>query len=208
MARTSVIFLSMALLMLIGATSASAFRVSRLMAPPAVCANQFDDAAPAKVQEDAMDCMTNYARQRDHRRRFGELAKLNRSAEHKSHDILRCNSFSHFACGRQFTYWMGRYGYLRARCWRAGENIAWGVGPYGSVRAIFRAWMHSSGHRRNILSRGFDQLGVGLDVGSFVGRSDIHVWTQEFGSHCGHPGAEPPRIVPLRARLGNEIALP
>ena len=39
----------------------------------------------------------------------------------------------------------------------AGENIAFG---YETPRALVRAWMHSSGHRANILSRHFDRIGV------------------------------------------------
>ena len=39
----------------------------------------------------------------------------------------------------------------------AGENIAYG---YETPRAVVRAWMHSEGHRANILSRHFDRIGV------------------------------------------------
>ncbi|HEX3224389.1 MAG TPA: CAP domain-containing protein [Nocardioides sp.] len=39
----------------------------------------------------------------------------------------------------------------------AGENIAYG---YETPKALVRAWMHSEGHRANILSRHFDRIGV------------------------------------------------
>jgi uncharacterized protein YkwD len=39
----------------------------------------------------------------------------------------------------------------------AGENIAYG---YETPRAVVRAWMHSDGHRANILSRHFHRIGV------------------------------------------------
>jgi uncharacterized protein YkwD len=39
----------------------------------------------------------------------------------------------------------------------AGENIAYG---YETPRAVVRAWMHSPGHRANILSRSFNRIGV------------------------------------------------
>jgi uncharacterized protein YkwD len=39
----------------------------------------------------------------------------------------------------------------------AGENIAYG---YETPRALVNAWMHSAGHRANILSRHFHRLGV------------------------------------------------
>jgi uncharacterized protein YkwD len=39
----------------------------------------------------------------------------------------------------------------------AGENIAYG---YETPRDVVRAWMHSEGHRANILSRHFHRIGV------------------------------------------------
>lgn len=39
----------------------------------------------------------------------------------------------------------------------AGENIAYG---YETPRALVSAWMHSEGHRANILSRHFNRIGV------------------------------------------------
>jgi uncharacterized protein YkwD len=39
----------------------------------------------------------------------------------------------------------------------AGENIAFG---YETPRALVSAWMHSPGHRANILSRHFHRIGV------------------------------------------------
>ena len=39
----------------------------------------------------------------------------------------------------------------------AGENIAYG---YDTPRALVSAWMHSKGHRANILSRHFNRIGV------------------------------------------------
>jgi uncharacterized protein YkwD len=39
----------------------------------------------------------------------------------------------------------------------AGENIAYG---YQTPRQLVRAWMHSEGHRENILNRRFHRIGV------------------------------------------------
>ncbi len=64
---------------------------------------------------------------------------------------------------------MRETGYIAASCWRAGENLAWGVGEEGTVRAIFRAWMRSPLHRRNILG-GYSQIGIGVEVGTSVAR--------------------------------------
>ena len=165
------------------AGSAQALKVSRLMAPASVCRHQ-GRAGPDAVQEQAMRCMTNFARRHAGRGPLGEVRTLDRSAGHKSRDILRCDSFSHYACGRDFTFWMRRVGYIPTSCWRAGENIAWGTGDYGTVRSIFRAWMHSPEHRENILASDYGQFGVGLDVGPLGPHRRAHVWVQHFGSHC------------------------
>jgi len=184
------------------APTARAVDLANLIAPPDVCAHQQEPGAPAAEQERAMRCMTNYARRRTGKAGLGELRELDRSAEGKSGDIIRCDSFSHYACGRQFTYWMQRVGYIPARCWRAGENIAWGTGELGTVRATFRAWIHSPEHRANILGD-FDQIGVGLATGRLEGRAKVDVWTQHFGTHCGQrrATARAPRVASLGAAV-------
>ncbi len=165
------------------APAAGALDIARTIAPTSACPNQSDPQAPLATQERSMWCMTNFARRSLGLHGMSVADELELSAVHKSGDILRCDSFSHEACGREFTYWMQRLGYLDSGCWRAGENIAWGTGNLGSVRSIFIAWMHSPGHRENILGR-YGQIGIGLEVGGLDGYSGAHVWTQDFGSHC------------------------
>jgi len=138
-----------------------------------------------------MHCMTDFARRQIGLGGLAGAKALAQSSQHKSRDVLRCNQFSHSACGRDFTYWMQRAGYTASRCWRAGENLAWGIDEHGTVRSIFRAWMQSPDHRRNILSR-FSHVGIGLRVGTLAGNRKTRVWTQHFGSHCGRPNRATP----------------
>jgi uncharacterized protein YkwD len=187
---TAIVLATAALVVAAFAPSAGAADLQQLMAPPSVCPNQDELNAPELVQEQAMHCMTNFARRSVGRGTLGDTPSLDRSASEKSGDILRCNSFSHSACGRDFTYWMDRTGYLDARCWRAGENLAWGTSDLGTVREIFKAWLQSPAHRDNILGS-FTQIGIGLQVGGLAGRSNAHVWTQHFGSHCVSTRARP-----------------
>jgi uncharacterized protein YkwD len=58
----------------------------------------------------------------------------------------------------------------------AGENVAYG---YSSGRATVRAWMNSSGHRANILSRSYRGMGL-------AARRSNGVWyvAQVFGKHA------------------------
>jgi len=178
-----ILALTLLLTLLATASTASAAPISRLLAPVTACPDQTDTDQPPAVQERAMHCLTNFARERAGLRPLGFPAELVGAAERKAGDILRCDSFSHQACGRDFTYWLERTGYLDEGCWRAGENIAWGTGNLGSPREIFDAWMRSPGHRENILGR-YSQVGIGLWVGSLRGHSGAAVWVQEFGSHC------------------------
>jgi uncharacterized protein YkwD len=161
---------------------AGATPIARLIAPAEACPSA-DGAQPVAVQERAMRCMTNFARAHAGLPPLGHPRDLVRAAAGKAGDILGCDEFSHEACGREFTYWMRRSGYLDGNCWRAGENIAWGSGRLGSVRSIFGAWMHSPGHRENILGR-YSQIGIGLEVGTLDGYDGAAVWVQEFASHC------------------------
>jgi uncharacterized protein YkwD len=165
------------------AAPASAAPLSRLVAPPGACPGEREAGAPLGRQLRAMRCLTNFARRRARQTSLAGSRLLDRSAAHKSRDIVLCDEFSHEACGRDFTYWMRRTGYIRGGCWRAGENLAVGVGRYATPRAIFEGWMRSEDHRRNMLGD-YRDLGLGLRVGRLRGWRNAHVWTQHFGIHC------------------------
>ncbi len=181
--------------------SAGATDLSRLIAPASACPNQDELNAPVGIQEQAMLCMTDFARRQFGLGGLADSAQLERSAVDKSRDILRCEDFSHTACGRSFTYWMQRVGYIPARCWRVGENLAWGTGGLGTVRAIFHGWIYSPEHLANILGR-YTQIGVGLEVGSLEGNRGAHVWTQHFGSHCSPVSPRPSAHLAGERSLG------
>lgn len=48
----------------------------------------------------------------------------------------------------------------------SGENLAWGTGLEASPVEIVDGWMHSPGHRQNILRNAFTQIGVGVVTGT------------------------------------------
>lgn len=61
------------------------------------------------------------------------------------------------------------------RNWSAlAENVAAGQ-PH--VQSVMNAWMGSSGHRTNLLSRSYEHVGFGLAAS----RSGANYWTQNFG---------------------------
>jgi uncharacterized protein YkwD len=151
------------------------------VAAPSACPGRAAVGDTIAAQEREMRCLIERAR--SERALPGLLADpaLDEAAAHKSADILRCDEFSHEACGRDFAYWIERSGGIGSGCSGLAENIAWGTGGLGTPRAIFRAWMRSPGHRRNILGP-YGPTGIGLRVGNLEGRPGAHVWTQEFAA--------------------------
>src|SRR5262249_50716989 len=91
-------------------------------------------------------------------------------------EVLAAGScFSH-TCGDvpDFAERDGQAGYTG---WIAiGENIAAG---YQTPDAVVAGWMSSPGHRANILSTQFTEIGIGVASGS---GSYSTYWTQEFGA--------------------------
>lgn len=130
-----------------------------------------------------MRCLVAFSRHQAGRAPMRRSPALDRSSRRKSADLLRCDQFDHEACGRPFTYWMERVGYLQGRCWRAAENITFGTGTAAVPRQIFDGWIHSIEHRRNILGPLRD-FGLGLRIGVLDGFHGAHVWTQQFGTLC------------------------
>ena len=101
---------------------------------------------------------------------FNEL--LHEAARNHSQDMASGNFMSHTGSdGSNPGQRISRTGYD----WRTyGENVAVGQ---SSAEEVMDAWMNSSGHRANILSASFCEIGVG-----YVNRSSgmRHYWTQVF----------------------------
>lgn len=97
--------------------------------------------------------------------------ELSRVARYKSMDMASRRYFSHDSptYGSPFDM-MRNFG---IRYSRAGENIAMGQ---RTPEEVMNAWMNSPGHRRNILSNDFAEIGVGLAENN-VGTK---YWTQMF----------------------------
>ena len=156
-----------------GASARSiAFHASEV-APAPVCPGQTTAGMSPEEQVGVMLCMTNYARAVNGMPPLTQSRPLGMAAEGKSADIISCDEFSHEACGRPFTFWDKKYGYLKG-CWKAGENIAWGTGNLSTVGSIFTAWLQSPEHHENILGP-YKKIGIGLEVGNLEGNEEAAV---------------------------------
>jgi uncharacterized protein YkwD len=170
-------------LLLAATGSASAHHFDSLLARTSVCPGQTDTRRSVDDQEWTMRCMHNHVRSKRGLPYLSTRSRLMTAAGSKSADIVRCQDFAHEACGRDTFYWTQRSGYTSG-CWGGGENIAWGSGSLGSVRAIMSAWLHSDPHRRNLFKSGYRDKGVGLVKGTFRGYPGSQVWTTQFGYRC------------------------
>jgi uncharacterized protein YkwD len=75
-----------------------------------------------------------------------------------------------------------------------GENIAMGHGRGTTAGVLHSAWMRSDGHRRNMLSAGFDVVGIGVYCAP-----DGSMWaTTSFGHRsAGGPSSGAGGVPPL-----------
>lgn len=97
--------------------------------------------------------------------------ELSRCARYKSQDMLKKRYFAHNSptYGSPFTM-MRNFG---IRFTAAGENIAMGQ---RTPQEVMNGWMNSAGHRANILSTKYDQIGVGVAKAA----NGTLYWTQQF----------------------------
>ena len=73
----------------------------------------------------------------------------------------------------------------RNGAWTVGENLIWASPGLGARQAI-NAWLGSPGHRSNMLSAGWREVGIGAvrasSPGGPFGRGTVVVVTMDFGS--------------------------
>lgn len=135
----------------------------------------------------ATRCLVNRERTQRGLRALKSNRRLCFSAILHSQDMVDHRYFAHDSQdGSSFGERIRRTGYLsRARGYQLGENIAWGTGDLATPAQIVDAWMHSPGHRRNILNRRFRQIGVGIVPGAPDPIADglpAATYTTDFGA--------------------------
>lgn len=121
--------------------------------------------------EDQVIKLVNQERAKRGLQQLSKNWQLSRVARYKSQDMATKNYFSHTSptYGSPFTM-MQNFGIKFSA---AGENIAMGQ---QTPQAVMNAWMNSPGHRSNILSPAYNQIGVGLAKN----KAGVCYWTQQF----------------------------
>jgi uncharacterized protein YkwD len=129
-----------------------------------------------------------------------QVTELHDSSETHSTNMAQRDFFAHCDLDPPHTLPWDRMTAAGYTWWYAGENIAAGQ---TTPSAVMTTWMNSSGHRSNILSTTFREIGVGyVEQSSDTGnvRNDLngdcavdssnngpyeHYWTQNFGTRNG-----------------------
>jgi uncharacterized protein YkwD len=179
-----------AVLVFAGAAGAADDPYGAMLAPAGTCGAADDqsllDQGTAQL---VMTCLTNYARAQSGLKPLQLNAALSAAGNAKLGADVSCGVFSHEPCGKPFdsvfaTYLQG------ATSFQIGENIAWGTGSYATPRQIMSAWLHSAGHRENILTAAFTEVGIGyVPNETFLGYPGAALWSQQFGTRAPAPSA-------------------
>jgi uncharacterized protein YkwD len=101
---------------------------------------------------------------------------LTHAAEAHTSDMLRRDYFAH-------GNFPGRMAAFHVSAGIAGENLAWGSGPYGQAAEVVQEWLASPEHRANLLRASFSRIGVGLARGTFLGTGGATVVTADFAGN-------------------------
>lgn len=118
-------------------------------------------------------------------------SRLRAIARWRARDLAERDYFSHTIKGTSrnvFWYLQYKYDY----CFKvAGENLGtlrWdGASEAEVTNWVFDAWIKSAGHRRNILGRAWDSIGVG----AYRGSDGTFKWTVLFADRCATAGRDP-----------------
>jgi uncharacterized protein YkwD len=104
-------------------------------------------------------------------------ARLTRAAQGHSSDMVAKRYFAHGDFGGRIRH----SGWTRhRRSWTIGENLGYGTTGAATPASIVSAWMHSAGHRANILEGRFHFIGIGIASGTPDGQGGA-TYSTDFG---------------------------
>ncbi len=149
---------------------------ARVTAQACSNANTPATAASRASMRDAVVCLINQQRVRQHLPPLHAARALDRSAQGWTNVMVDTGRFTH---GADFAGRISSAGYVWAS---AGENIATG---FQTPAEVVKAWMASLDHCQNILDPTFSDVGTGLSTHR-LGQYSPATWTQDFGLWMGH----------------------
>ena len=133
---------------------------------------------PVARQIETVACLVNYARNHRGLRALVIRPVLNNASIKKANDIVRCQTFAHNPCGRDWTSAVRSTGYAG----EFGENLYIATGRWGAPRVAVDAWLNSPRHRENLFGRAWRDQGLALlSNESFGGYRNVSLWVNVLG---------------------------
>ena len=138
---------------------AAAICAAFICSTPAPSAARPEAPAPAasRVTADVVS-LTNVERTRQHRAILRANPRLMRAAQIQAEQMARAHHLAHVLPKAPYPSARDRLAAADYRWQTYGENVALGQSDAADV---VRSWMHSRGHRTNILNAGFSEIGAG-----------------------------------------------
>lgn len=160
-------------------------------------------SALADISNAELVILTNQARADNGLSPLTENGMLNNAASSKADDMLAKNYWAHNAPdGTAPWFFIKQAGYSYVY---AGENLARGFGSAGDVVS---AWMASEGHRANLLSGNYKDVGFSVKSGILTGEDTLLV-VQMFGSQTVlGTGDSQPTSIPTAALIAAPTLIP
>ena len=114
-------------------------------------------AVASRVTSDVVD-LTNVERTRRGQTPLRANQRLMRAAQIHAEQMARAGQMAHDLPGAAYPHSEDRLAAAKYRWTAYGENVAMGQ---SSAAQVLDSWMHSAGHRKNILNPVYTELGVG-----------------------------------------------
>lgn len=144
-------------------------------------------ASTATIQADAVLAYTNAERYKIGRPLLTTNDTLSKIAREKMLDLFAREYFAHESpTGESVSDLAKKEGYKYIVI---GENLA--MGGFVSSKEVVDAWMASPGHKKNILSDTYSEIGIAAGRGNYEGRN-IWMVVQSFG----YPNSKCPAVSP------------
>jgi uncharacterized protein YkwD len=158
------------------------------------CANTdvVPTASNGATVRDATLCLLNVERTSRGLRPLRADNQLRKVADSYSGEMVTHSFFAHVGFDgstlRSRIKSSTRYLTRRVSRWSLGENLYWGSGDLSTPAQSVDAWMHSPGHRHNVLNKNFRDIGIGIAIGApqDVAGSPAATYATEFGTRSFH----------------------
>jgi uncharacterized protein YkwD len=128
-------------------------------------------------------CLINAQRTSRGLRALRSNSHLRAAADRYAREMVAKDFFGHVSpSGSTVLQRIKNSAYLKpARSWAIGENLAWGTGTLATAAQTVRGWMSSPPHRRNMLDKGFREIGIGVALGAPGSNDPGATYATEFG---------------------------